>query len=160
MKSTKTCAIAEDWFIYSRVSFCDGLFYNDSLLWPLLSPTKHSWLVVHHCHNSSILSLLSMLLGLFQCMCSFFFYFSWLWFFHPWCPTKRQIFLFCKKGVKRTRNTVMLETKMSMFRKMEAGEKRANVCSSLSLAPVTVSTIMVNTEKIKQSAKKSTKMHT
>ena len=32
---------------------------------------------------------------------------------------------------------------------MEAREKRANVCSSLSLAPVTVSTIMANARKNK-----------
>ena len=52
-----------------------------------------------------------------------------------------------QKGVKRTRTTVTLETKMLMIRKVEAGEKRANVCSSLGLAPVTVSTIMANAEK-------------
>ena len=37
-----------------------------------------------------------------------------------------------------------------MITKLEAGEKRANVCSSLSLALTTVSTIMVNAEKIKK----------
>jgi len=46
--------------LYSRVSFCD-----DSLLQPLSGQTKHSRFMVHHCHNSSILSLLSALLGLF-----------------------------------------------------------------------------------------------
>ena len=51
-----------------------------------------------------------------------------------------------QKGLKRTRKTVTLETKMSVIRKMEAGEKCANVCSSLSLAPAT---IMANDEKIK-----------
>jgi len=35
---------------------------------------------------------------------------------------------------------------MLVIRKMEAGKKRANVCSSLGLALATVSTIM-NTEK-------------
>ena len=54
------------------------------------------------------------------------------------------------KGVTRTRKTVTLETKMSVIRKMEAGKKRANVCSSHSLALATVSIIMVNSEKIKQ----------
>jgi hypothetical protein len=49
---------------------------------------------------------------------------------------------------------------MSMIRKMENGEKRANVCSSLGLAPVTVLTNMANTEKIGQSAQKTTKLHT
>ena len=37
---------------------------------------------------------------------------------------------------------------MLVTRKMEAGEKRANVCSSLGSAPATVSTIMANAEKI------------
>ena len=32
-----------------------------------------------------------------------------------------------QKGVKRTRKTVTLETKMLVIRKMEAGEKRANM---------------------------------
>jgi len=55
--------------MYSRVSFCDGSFYSDSLLQPLSSWTKHSRLVVHHCRNSSVPSLLSALLALFQCAC-------------------------------------------------------------------------------------------
>ena len=52
----------------------------------------------------------------------------------------------------KTRKTVTLETKMLVNRKMEAGEKRSNSCSSLGLAPATVSTIMASAEKIKQSA--------
>ena len=83
--------------VYSRVSFCDGLFYDSSLLWPLSSRTEDSGLVVHHCRNSRVLSLLSVLLALFQCACvsSFsilvqFFFLSWLWFFHPWRPSKRE----------------------------------------------------------------------
>ena len=63
-----------------------------------------------------------------------------------------------QKGVKRTRKTVTLETKMLVIRKMEAGEKCANVCSSLGLLPATVSTIMAGAEKIKQSAQKTTKL--
>jgi len=47
---------------------------------------------------------------------------------------------------------------MLVIRKMEAGEKRANVCSSLDLTPATVSTIMANAEKIKKSAQKTTKL--
>jgi len=62
-----------------------------------------------------------------------------------------------QKGMKRTRNTVTLETQMLVIRKMEAGEKRGNVCSSLGLAAATVSTIMGNAEKIKQLAQKTTK---
>ena len=38
---------------------------------------------------------------------------------------------------------------MLVARKMEAGEKRANVCSAIGLAPATVSTVRVNAEKIK-----------
>ena len=83
-------------YIYRRVSFCDGSFYDDSLL--RLSPnrTEHSRLVMHHCRNSSVLSLLSALLALFRCECCFFFFYfsavllSSLWFSHPWRPTKRQ----------------------------------------------------------------------
>jgi len=48
---------------------------------------------------------------------------------------------------------------MLVIRKMEAGRKRGNVCSSLGLAPATVSTIMGNAEKIKWSAQKTTKLH-
>ena len=59
---------------YSRVSFCDGSFYDDSLLRPLSSLTEHSWLVVHHCRNSSFLSLLNALLALFWCACVSCFY--------------------------------------------------------------------------------------
>jgi hypothetical protein len=47
---------------------------------------------------------------------------------------------------------------MLVIRKMEAGEKRANICSSLGLALTPVSTIMANAEKIKHSAQKTTKM--
>ena len=64
------------------------------------------------------------------------------------------------KRVRRTRKTVTLETKMLVIRKMEAGKKRANVGNSLGLAPATVSTITVNTEKMKHSAHKTTKLHT
>ena len=52
---------------YSRVSFCDGSFYDDSLLLSLPSRTEHSRLVMHHCRNSSVLSLLSALLVLCRC---------------------------------------------------------------------------------------------
>ena len=59
-----------------------------------------------------------------------------------------------QKGAKRTRKTVTLETKILVIRKMEAGEKSANVCSSVGLAPATVSTIMANTEKINNQHRK------
>jgi len=51
-----------------------------------------------------------------------------------------------QKGVKRTGKTVTLETKMLVIRKMEAGEKHANVCSSLSLAPAAVTFLLVSSE--------------
>ena len=57
-----------------------------------------------------------------------------------------------QKGVKRTKKSVTVKTKKLVIIKMEAGEKRANVCSSHGLAPATISTIMGNAEKIKQSA--------
>jgi len=56
---------------YSRVSFCDGSFYDDSLLRTLSSPFEDSRLVVHHCRNSSVLSLISALLALCRCACVF-----------------------------------------------------------------------------------------
>jgi hypothetical protein len=56
---------------YHKVPFCDGLFYEDSLLQTLSSRTEHSRLVVHHCHNWSIICLLSALLALFWCACVF-----------------------------------------------------------------------------------------
>ena len=79
---------------YNRASFCNGLFYDISLLRPLSSQTKHSRLLVHHCCNSSILSLLSALLALTMCMCFFLIYFSavvlrWLWFYHAMTSIKK-----------------------------------------------------------------------
>jgi len=64
-----------------------------------------------------------------------------------------------QKGVKKTRKTVTLQTKMLVIKKMAAGKKHANICSSsLGLALATVSTIMANTKKIKHSAQKITKL--
>ena len=54
---------------YSRVSFCDGSFYDESLLRPLSSRTEHSRLVAQHCRNSGVLSLLCALLAPFRCAC-------------------------------------------------------------------------------------------
>jgi hypothetical protein len=45
-----------------------------------------------------------------------------------------------------------------MIRKMEAGEKHANFCSSFGLAPAAVSIVMANAENIKQTAQKTTKL--
>jgi len=55
-------------YVSTRVSF-----YDDSLLRPLSSRTEHSRLVVHHCRNSSVLSVLSALLALFRCACVSYF---------------------------------------------------------------------------------------
>ena len=52
---------------YSKVSFCDGSFYDDSLIRLVSSRTEHSRLAVHHYRNSSILPLFSALLALFRC---------------------------------------------------------------------------------------------
>jgi hypothetical protein len=54
-----------------------------------------------------------------------------------------------EKGVESTRNALTLETKMLVNRKMGACEKRARVCSSLGLAPDTVSIRTANAEKDK-----------
>jgi len=59
--------------MYSRVSFCHGSFYDDSLLRPLSSRTEHFQLVVHHCRNSSVLSLLSASSSFLMCMCFIFY---------------------------------------------------------------------------------------
>ena len=58
---------------YSKVSFWDGSFYDDSLLRPLSSRTEHSRIVAHHFRNSSVISLLSALLALFRCACVSYF---------------------------------------------------------------------------------------
>jgi hypothetical protein len=63
--------------------------------------------------------------------------------------------LLLQKGVKRTRKIVTLETKISVIRKIKAGENRANFRSSLGLLPATVSTIMANAAKMQQSAPKN-----
>jgi len=52
---------------HSMVSFCDGTVYDDPLLRPLSGRTKHSRLLVRHCRNSSVLSLLSALPALLKC---------------------------------------------------------------------------------------------
>jgi len=80
---------------HSRVSFSDGSFYDDSVLRPLSSRTVHSRLVVHHCRNSTVLSLLSALPALFRCACvsSFLFYcscFKLIVIFPPTTSIKRQ----------------------------------------------------------------------
>ena len=80
---------------YSRVSFFNGSFYDHSLLRPLSSWTEHSRLVVNHCRNSSVLSLLSALLALFRCACfsSFSILVQFFWvdcgFFYPPTPIKK-----------------------------------------------------------------------
>jgi transcriptional regulator len=63
-----------------------------------------------------------------------------------------------QKGVKTTRKTLTLGTKILVIREKEAGDKRANICSSLGLVLAVVSQIMAYAEKIKQSAEKTIKL--
>jgi hypothetical protein len=51
------------------------------------------------------------------------------------------------KWSEKNKEGVTLQTKMLMIGKMEEGVKCANFCSSLGLAPATVSTIMANADK-------------
>ena len=82
-------------YTHSRVSFCDGSFYDDSLLRHLSSRTEHSRLVAHHCRNSSVFSLLSALLALYRCACvSYFsiliqFFFKLIVIFPPMTSIKK-----------------------------------------------------------------------
>jgi hypothetical protein len=71
---------------------------------------------------------------------------------------KKDKLSFFARSSEKTRKIVALETKMLVIRKMEAGEIRANVRSSLDFVPTTVSPIMTHAEKIKQSAQKTTKL--
>ena len=89
------CASSKVQIVYSRVSFCDSSFYDDSLSRPLSSRTEHSR-IVHPCRNSaSPFSTWCASSSFLECMCFFFFFISavllsWLWFFCPWRPSKRQ----------------------------------------------------------------------
>jgi hypothetical protein len=56
---------------YSRVSYYDGSFYDDSLLQRLSSRNGHFRLVVHHYRKSSVPLVLSALLAPFRCVSSF-----------------------------------------------------------------------------------------
>ena len=65
------------WYAEHILTIRYGLFLWWFNLRPLSTRTEHSWLVVHHCCNSSVLSLLSALPALFPvCTCFFFLYFS------------------------------------------------------------------------------------
>jgi len=74
--------------LYIRVSFCDGSFYDDSILRPLSSRTEHSRLV-HHCQQlKRPFSTYCASSSSPVCLCFFLFCFSavllsWLWFFYP-----------------------------------------------------------------------------
>jgi hypothetical protein len=63
---------------------------------------------------------------------------------------KTNFFPLLQKGAKKTRKDITLEPKLLVIRKMEVGKKRAVVCSSLGLAPASVSTVMANAEETKQ----------
>jgi hypothetical protein len=62
------------------------------------------------------------------------------------------------KWSEKNKEGVTLETKMLMIGKMEDGGKCANYCSSLGLAPATVSTTMANAGKNKTTST-DTKLH-
>jgi len=100
----------------------------------------------------SVLSVLSALLALFRC--AYVSSFSILvQFFSAECDFsthdvhQKADCSLLQKGVKRTRKPVTLKTKILFIRKMDDGEKRANICSSLGLAQATVPTIIANAEK-------------
>jgi len=61
-----------------------------------------------------------------------------------------------KNNSKKARQSISLETKMEVIRRMEDGQTRPNVCRCLSLPPSTVTTIMTNSVKIKHSVQQST----
>ena len=132
---------------YSCVSFYDYSFLRHSS-----SRTEHSRLVVHRCRNPSDLSLLSALLSSFPVRtCFFSSCFSAVLFkltvILPHMPSiKKTDCPLLQKGVKRKSKAVTLETKMLVIRKMGAGEKRANVCSSLGLAQATVTLFLMSSE--------------
>ena len=74
----------------------------------------------------------SALLVLFRyaCASSFLFYCSsstLIVIFPPMTSIKKTDCTLLQKGVKRTRKTLTLQTKMLVIRKMEAGEKRGNL---------------------------------
>ncbi|XP_053572819.1 tigger transposable element-derived protein 1-like [Bombina bombina] len=57
---------------------------------------------------------------------------------------------------KKERRSITLQKKMEVIRRMEGGETRANVCRNMKLPPSTVTTIIKNADKIKESVKHST----
>ena len=109
---------------------------------------------MNHCRNSSVLSLLSALLALFQCACVSSFsilvqFFSVDFEFSTHDVRQKTDCPFFRKEVKKTKKNVTLETKILVIRKKVADKKLVNIFSSLGLTPPTVSTIMTNAAKIK-----------
>ncbi|XP_053547680.1 tigger transposable element-derived protein 1-like [Bombina bombina] len=57
---------------------------------------------------------------------------------------------------KKKRRSITLEKKMEVIRRMEDGETHANVCRDLKLPPSTVTTIIKNANRIKESIQHAT----
>jgi hypothetical protein len=117
------------YYNYSRVWFCDGSFYDDSLLRPLPSRTEHFRLVLHYCSKWSVLSVFTAFLALFRyaCVSSFS---VLLHFFKTDCDfsnhdfhQKDRLSSLAKKEWKEQKR-LTLETKILMIIKMEASDKR------------------------------------
>jgi hypothetical protein len=112
---------------YSRISFCDDFFYDDSFyvtyrvepsthdLWCIIVPTKASFLYLGSFQIFSDVHVFLILFSFISC--------KLIVIFHPLHPSKKQIFLFCKKAWKE-KGRLTLEAKMLVIRKMEAGKKR------------------------------------
>jgi len=89
-KLSVTCSHLK--YKYSRVSFCNSSFYDHFYdPCPVGPSTPDSCITV--ATQASFLYLTHFSFPV--CMCFFFFYssavlLSWMWFFHPWHPSKRQ----------------------------------------------------------------------
>ena len=93
-KLSVTCSHLK--YKYSRVSFCNSSFYD---LCPVRPSTPDLWCITVMTQASFLYLWASS--SFLVCICFFFLYFSavllsWLLFFHPLRPSKRQIVLFCK----------------------------------------------------------------
>ena len=116
---------------FMMVRFTTIHFYNPCRvgpstpnLWCITVTTPASFLYLVHFQIFSDVHVF--LLFLFQCSS-----FKLTVIFPPMTSIKKTDFPLLQKEVKRTRKTLTLETRMLVIRKMEAGQKCADVCSSL-----------------------------
>ena len=125
----KNCKEESKWFHFhcTRVSFCDGSFYDDSLLRRLSSPDG----ALPTCgpslsHLKRPFSTQCASSSFPVCMCFFFFYFStfllsWLWFFHSWVHQKDRK----EEKIKTVDVTLFLDvfwtTAWAFFSKIKSG---------------------------------------